>query len=286
MSAPATAPGACRVVVNADDFGASPAVNEAVLRAHREGVLTSASLMVTGAAAAEAVALARATPTLAVGLHLVLADAPGALSPGEIPHLCGADGRLDPRPERAWLRLSASAVARREAERELAAQFDRFAATGLSLSHVDGHHHLHLHPAAFPVAAALAERWGAAGVRLPWEGVRALATASRLRCAVDAAALGVLALRWRALARRRGLRFAARVHGIVGSGRMDASALRALAARLPAGTAELFLHPSTAPAGPLGANPGDLAALLDPDVRAALQARGAALATYATLEAP
>ena len=72
MTALPAAASAVRVVVNADDFGASPAVNAAVVRAHREGVLTTASLMVTGAAFDEAVQLARATPTLAVGLHLAL----------------------------------------------------------------------------------------------------------------------------------------------------------------------------------------------------------------------
>src|SRR6266511_432980 len=126
-----------KLIMTADDFGASAAVNAAVLRAHREGVLTSASLMVTGDAAGEAVALARATPSLAIGLHVALADARPALP-----------------------------------AREVQTQFERFAATGLALAHVDGHHHLHLHPAVFPLVARLASRFGAQGIRLPWEGLR------------------------------------------------------------------------------------------------------------------
>lgn len=284
-----TLPTGGRVIVTADDLGASSAVNAAVARAHRDGILTSASLMVTGAASEEAIALARRTPALAVGLHLALADARPALPPRDLPHLVGADGRLERDPARAGRRLAASAAARRELARELAAQFEWFAATGLPLSHVDGHHHLHLHPAAFPIVAELAARAGARAVRLPWEGFTALGEARPLGAALDGAVLGALALAWRGAARRHHLRFADRVHGIVRSGAMDAAYLLALVPRLPAGTTELFLHPSTGPAAPgaeRGPNAGDLAALLDPAVRAALAARGIALTTWVAPEAP
>jgi hopanoid biosynthesis associated protein HpnK len=277
-----------RLVVTADDFGASHTVNAAIARAHREGILTSASLMVTGAAFDEAVALARATPTLAIGLHLALADASPALPARDLPHLVGADGRLERDPARAGLRLAASGAARRELAREIAAQFERFAATGLPLSHVDGHHHLHVHPAAFPTVATHAERAGARAVRLPWEGLRALADASPRRAALDAAVLGALGRTWRPLARRRGLRFAARVHGVVRSGTMDAAYLAALVSRLEPGVTEIFLHPSLEPAthdAPQGPNAGDLAALVSPAVRAAVEARGAALTTWIAPEA-
>ena len=290
MTAPASARAIpIRVVVTADDFGTSPAVNAAIVRAHREGVLTSASLMVTGAAFDEAVALARATPTLAVGLHLALADARPALPARELPHLTDGDGRLPRNPARAGLALAASGAARRELAREIAAQFERFAATGLPLSHVDGHHHLHVHPAVFPAVAEHAARAGARAVRLPCEGLRALADASPRRAALDAAVLGVLGRTWRSLARRRGLRFAARVHGVVRSGAMDAAYLAALVARLEPGVTEIFLHPSVepaAPAAPRGPNAGDLAALVSPTVRAALAARGAALTSWTATEAP
>ena len=273
-----------RLVVTADDLGRSRAVNAAVARASREGVLTAASLMVTGEAAAEAVALARSTPALAVGLHLVLADGRPALPGREVPHLVGPDGRLERDPARAGLRWAASAPARRELAREIEAQFALFAATGLPLSHVDGHHHLHVHPAAFPVVAELARRHGARGVRLPWEGLTALREAVPGRAAVEALALGALALGWRPLARRLGLAFAARVHGIVRSGGMDEAYVAALIERLEVPTAEIFLHPSTEAEEGRGANPGDLATLLGPAVRRSVADRGVALASYGTLE--
>ncbi len=75
-----------RVILTADDFGLSEAVNEAVERAHRDGVLTSASLMVAGPAAADAVRRARRLPALRVGLHLVVVEGPAVL-PRQIPDI-------------------------------------------------------------------------------------------------------------------------------------------------------------------------------------------------------
>lgn len=70
-----------RLVVNADDFGSSPGANTAVLRSHRDGILTSASLLVSGDAAVEAAEIARAHPALGVGLHLALACARPSSAP-------------------------------------------------------------------------------------------------------------------------------------------------------------------------------------------------------------
>jgi hopanoid biosynthesis associated protein HpnK len=155
------------VIFIADDFGRSSGINRAVLRAHRDGVLTSASLMVTGDAAGEAVALARDAPDLAVGLHLVLSDARPALSPGEIPTLVRGGDRFPANPARVWIQYIFSSAARAEMVRELRAQFECFAATGLPLDHVNAHQHLHMHPAVFAAILPLARQYGASGVRLP-----------------------------------------------------------------------------------------------------------------------
>ncbi len=155
------------VIFNADDFGRSSAINRAVLQAHREGVLTSASLMVAGDAAAEAVDLARATPALAVGLHLVLSDGRASSPPREIPHLLDGSDCFPANPAQVWIRYIFSPAARAEMVREVRAQFERFAATGLPLDHVNAHQHIHMHPAVFAALLPLARQYGAGGVRLP-----------------------------------------------------------------------------------------------------------------------
>src|SRR5204862_7348089 len=131
-------PGLTRLVVNGDDFGYSRGVNRAILEAHDRGILTSTSLMVSGDAEEDAVAIARSRPALAVGLHLVLVAGSAASPPGEIPRLVDAAGRFPDSPVSAGLRYQFSVRARAELRREIRAQLVRFRATGLALSHVDG----------------------------------------------------------------------------------------------------------------------------------------------------
>lgn len=125
-----------RLVVNADDFGLSQGVNLGVLRAHQHGILTSATLMVTMPAAAEAFTMAKATPSLGVGIHITLTA--GRPLSGEVPSLTGPDGR--------FLRLPdlASRAQRADVEREVTAQVEAFLAAGLRPTHLDSHHHVHL----------------------------------------------------------------------------------------------------------------------------------------------
>src|SRR5437870_7320107 len=144
-----------RLIVNADDFGISETVNEAVIRAFTEGVLTSCSLMVTGEAFEHAVGLAHAHPDLAVGIHLVTVLGRAVLPSAEIPTLVDAAGNFAANSVVAGLKYYFLPQARRELHRELSAQFEKFAATGLRLSHIDGHLHMHVHPVVFRAAVEL-----------------------------------------------------------------------------------------------------------------------------------
>ncbi len=274
------------LIVNADDFGRSPEINAAVLAAHREGILTSASLMVTGGAAEEAAAMARRTPSLAVGLHLVLVAGRAAADPADLPHLVDASGRFADDPVAAGLRL-AHRAARPEIEREIAGQLERFAATGLPLSHVDGHLHLHAHPAVLDLLLPLAVRHGARGVRLPRDPLRPALAWDRGRPFQKAAwalAFGLLARRAAPRVRAAGLAVPARTYGLMQTGAMSEGYLLHLLARLDAPTAEIYLHPTAGERlEPLGPNPGELAALLSPRVRELVARRGLRLTTYAGL---
>lgn len=276
------------LIVNADDFGSSRSVNAAVIEAHRRGVLSSASLMVTGEAAEEAVELARCHPELAVGLHLVLIQGRAASSPDRLPRLVRSDGTLPDDPVSTGLRLAFSPQLRHEVTVEIEAQLERFAATGLALSHVDGHLNFHMHPVAFSLLAPRAAARGASGVRLPRDDLRLALRHGSDRLAqrlVWAAAFGLLS----AWARRRlppGLRAADRVYGLFQTGRVTAPYLLDLIARLESGSAELYLHPATQASGEaLGPNAGDLRALLDPAVTDALRSSRVRLGSYAALAA-
>ena len=303
-----------QVIFNADDFGRSSEINRAVVLAHREGILTSASLMVTGDALEEAVALAQTAPTLAVGLHLVLSDGRPASPPEEVPHLLGGGERFPANPARVWIQYMFSVAARAEMAREVRAQFEGFAATGLSLDHVDAHQHIHMHPAVFNALLPLARQYGARGVRLPRDdfglamrydrrdpAVKAVwATVFGILCrryagdAVSAAArcLDSLAVAPGQVSAARGLAVADRVYGLMQSGRMEEAYVLRVLARAPgtyparnATVVELYFHPATASESePLGSNPGDLATLLSPAVRRAVEVGGWVRASYATLK--
>src|SRR5215470_4509625 len=158
-----------RLVVNADDFGMSEEVNQAIIRAFKEGVLTSCSLMVTGKAFDQAVRLAKENPGLAVGIHLVTVMGRAALPQSEIPSLVDQEGNFSNNPTLAGLKYYFSSHARKELRKELAAQFERFASTGLPLSHIDGHLHLHVHPVIFNAALELGAKYGARRMRVPVE---------------------------------------------------------------------------------------------------------------------
>jgi hopanoid biosynthesis associated protein HpnK len=285
-----------QIILNADDFGRSASINAAVIRAHREGVLTSTSLMVAGDAAAEAIALARATPTLAVGLHLVVECGQAVLPHKEIPHLVDGHGRFPNDPTRTGLRYFLSRTVQRELAREMAAQFDRFAAAGLPFSHVDSHLHTHVNPVIFDLLLPLAESYAAAGLRLPRDDLRLALSYDRGQAGLKiawAVVFGLLGRRHRRAlaARAKGtptghhLVVTDRVYGLMQTGQMHEAYVVHLLRRLDVPTAELYFHPAVEQGDePLGPNPGDLATLLSPAVRRTIQERNLRLTTYPALE--
>lgn len=278
-----------QLIVTADDFGASSAVNRAVIRAHREGIVTTTSLMVAGDAVDEAVALARQNPDLAVGLHLVVVEDRATLSPSQIPHLVDDQGYLSAYPVRAGWRYFWSGPAQRELRREIEAQFERFAATGLRLSHVDGHMLMHMHPTVLGIVIPLAQRYGAAGLRVPRDNVRLGMQYDRHHMAArigENAALGLLARYASPRLARHGLVCADRVYGLQQSGHMSPEYVLDVLAQLDGSSAEIYFHPSESPAvtgGSQGPNAGDLATLLDPRLQEAIAKRGIRLTTYVGL---
>ena len=240
-----------RLIVNADDFGMSEAVNEAIVRAHREGVLTSASLMVTGEAAAQAVRLAKENPGLAVGIHLVAVMGRSVLPPPEIPTLVDRERNFSNNPTAAGLKYFFSPQSRREIRREIAAQFARFHETGLKLSHVDGHLHLHVHPVIFNEALRQATKYGARRMRVPAEERRlalGFDPSHRAQKTFFTIQFGGLARYMKRKLRAAGFTVPERVYGNLQSGRMSESYFLYMLDRLPAATSEIYFHPAAYPA--------------------------------------
>jgi chitin disaccharide deacetylase len=159
-----------RLILNADDFGLTPGINRAIIELHRAGAITSTTLMATGPAFDDAVALARENPTLGVGCHLVFVDGMPLSHAESIPSLLGADGKCF----RPSIHDFAQAVLRRtiratELARETAAQIQRLQRAGIDVTHIDSHKHTHLFPAIAETVLHVAHRCGVRAVRYPFE---------------------------------------------------------------------------------------------------------------------
>ena len=229
-----------RIILTGDDFGLAVPVNEAIVKAHRAGALTAASLMVTGAAAADAVERARSVPSLAVGLHLVLVEGKPALKPSEVPGLVDGRGAFLENLGVAGFRFFFQPGIRRQLEAEIREQFVAFGKTGLELDHVNAHNHMHLHPTVLGLVLRVGREFGMKAVRLPNEPP-ALAPGRAMRFFL---APWVSMMRKRL--RRAGIRYNDYVFGISRSGAMsEAAVIRALS-KLPDGTTEMYFHPATA----------------------------------------
>jgi hopanoid biosynthesis associated protein HpnK len=244
--------------------------------------------MVTGAAAPEAIASSQAHPNLAVGLHLVLVCGKSVLPPSQIPHLVDSAGNFPDDSLQAGLRYQFNRAARRELRLEIRAQLEKFRATGLKLSHVDGHLHLHSHPVVLGILTELAEEFNIKVIRLPSEELRLTLKIDRSDLATKILwSLVFTGLRsyGEGLLKSKGIYFCDRVYGLLQSGRMNQDYLQRLIPQIQAKVVEIYSHPAIAfPGeplnGPLGAGEVELAALLSDSVRELLTANGFELTNY------
>lgn len=263
-----------QVIFTADDFGLSEAVNEGIERAYREGMLSSASLMVGGAAVEDAVRRAKTMPGLRIGLHVVVIEGPSVLPHAKIPALVDESGFFPSDGMRLGFRYFFLPEVRRQLRAEIAAQFRAFAETGLRLDHADAHKHMHLHPTIGRMIIDAGFSYGLPAIRIPCEPVDVMA-----KCGV-APGLGARAMQmWSRVLRRQaehvGLIVNDQVFGLAWSGAMTEDRLIELSTKLPDGVTELYFHPAARPCGevtrlmPEYHHVAELEALCSPRVREA-----------------
>jgi chitin disaccharide deacetylase len=257
------------LIVNADDFGHSANVNQAIIQAHTNGILTSTSLMVTAAAADEAVTLAKKYPNLAIGLHLVLVCGRSALPPEQIPHLVDANGNFLNDPLQAGLRYQFNRATRQELRQEIRAQLEKFQQTGLPLSHVDGHLHLHLHPVVLNILIELAAEFDIKAIRLPSEELLLALQFNHqnlLQKLLWAGVFGQLRRYGERLLGTHQIHWIDRVYGLMQTGAVTEDYWLYLIPRLQADSIEIYCHPSSEPPD-RSANGLELQGLLSATVR-------------------
>lgn len=281
-----------RVILTGDDFGLVQTVNEAIELAHTQGVLTAASLMVSGEAAADAVDRARRLPALGVGLHVVLVEGRPVLPPEEIPDLVDAKGEFSARLVCAGFRFAFVPGIRRQLKAEVRAQFEAFRHTGLELDHADVHNHMHLHPSILGVVLEVGRDFGLRAVRLPNEPPLWAWKASHRGLMARLALAGFL---WplvalmRARMARAGITYNDYLLGMSDSGAMVEGRVLTLLKHLREGVTEIHFHPASGRAPqldrtmPTYVHERELEALLSREVRAALSRPGVKRIRFADL---
>jgi predicted glycoside hydrolase/deacetylase ChbG (UPF0249 family) len=235
-----------RLIVNADDFGLTAGVNRAILELHRAGVLTSATLMARAAAIEDAIEIARATPSLGVGCHVVLVDGDPALSPREIPSLIyPSTGRFHATLGAFLGRLASGRIDSAEIEAEAAAQIALLHARGLRLTHVDTHKHSHMFPAVLRPVLRAARAAGIRGVRRPFEptwSLRATRGVPWLRRA-QVSLLRRLEPAFQQIVAEQGFATTNGTLGMLATGSLDSESIVDLLKNIPTDTWELVTHP-------------------------------------------
>lgn len=231
------------VTFSADDFGLTGSVNEAIERAHRDGILQAASLMVGASAAADAVRIARANPSLRVGLHLVVIEGPAVLPPADIPDLVDAAGQFPSSQLKLGLNYFFRPRIRRQLRAEIRAQYAAFAATGLTLDHANAHKHMHLHPTVGRMMLAIGQEFGLRRIRIPAEPPAVMA-----QCGTPVGWGDRMLYRWTGLLRRQaraaGIASNDYCFGLAWSGHMTAERICRLLPNLPVGDSEIYFHPA------------------------------------------
>jgi len=232
------------LIVNADDFGLTEGTNNAIARAHREGIVTSTSLLANGLAFDHAVALARATPSLDIGLHLTLTEGLPIAPPDQVRALLTAQGEL-PLSNQPFARaLIAGRLPIAQIRREFEAQAAKVIDSGIRPSHVDGHKYIHLLPGITAIAADIARRFAIPMMRVPRHLADLPSASQRVGRLPGFAAMTLLGRVAAPTARRANLHSTDHTLGFIDTGHLDQAALVRLLSHPQPGITELLCHPA------------------------------------------
>jgi hopanoid biosynthesis associated protein HpnK len=277
-----------RLIANADDFGLSPEVNAGIMRARRDGILRSASLMVAEPAARAAAELAREDPGLDVGLHAVVCRGRSLLDASRLGAAVSASGEFMDSPVTAGMRYFFDRSMRAAMTDELRAQVERHLELVGYLNHIDGHLNFHVHPLFADILVNLAVEYKVPCIRLPRERVMTTLRLRRdhaTRKLVESAIFHTLSRRTLRLMTERGLISTDALFGLHQSGHLSEDYVMGVIDRIRDGTTELYFHPAADIGGipPSAAAQLEVEILTSPRVHNAIVRNGIGLITFADI---
>ena len=277
-----------RLIVNADDFGLSPEVNAGIVRAHRDGILRSASLMVAEPAARAAAEMARDNPALDVGLHAVVCRGRSLLDASRLGAALGPSGAFIDSPVAAGMRYFFDRSLRAAMTDELRAQVERHLELIGYLNHIDGHLNFHVHPLFADILVNLAVEYKVMCIRLPRERVMTTIRLRRdnvARKLIESIIFRTLSRRTSRMMAEHGLTSSDALFGLHQSGHLNEDYVVGVIDRIRDGTTELYFHP----AADIGGVPPSVESQLEVEiltgarVRDAIVRNGVELITFADL---
>lgn len=277
------------LIVNADDFGLHPSVNHAILRAHREGIVTSTTALIGGAAFSEAVEELKETPRLGVGIHLCLVGESPVSDPEKIQSLLDSENRLHHSYSVFIRQFLLGRIRLKEVQIELEAQVSRALDCGLQPTHLDSHQHLHLLPGISRIVADIGLKFGIRRIRIPAEDTESATKSLALARRIQAFVVRGLAKPQGRMYEKKGLSSPQHFAGFSAGGNFDGTAWRRLIPNLQKGVTEVMVHPGEdnqilEKAVGYGYHwREELEALLDPEIRIMLERHQIQLIHYGQL---
>ncbi|CAH9018166.1 hopanoid biosynthesis-associated protein HpnK [Candidatus Nitrosacidococcus sp. I8] len=262
-----------QLIITGDDFGLCSSVNEAIEQAHCQGILTTASLMMGESGTQNAIDRAHRLSTLKIGLHITVVDGTPVLPPQMIPDLIGENGRFRSQLFGSGVRFYFIPKVQKQLEDEIRAQFKAFAATGLSLDHVNSHHHMHLHPTVLQIILKVGQEFGVRAIRLPYEPIF---TVSNLF-------LGLWVHFMTHQLRKNNILNNQFIFGLKNTGKIDTAQILQIINNLPEGVSELYTHPDLNISGNSSSGFLELCTLTSLEVKESLRSQQIKIITFSDL---
>jgi len=234
------------LIINADDFGLHETVNLGIIHGFTSGFITSTTMMAGGKAFEHAISLASTHPQLGIGVHLTLVGEKSVCDPDKVKSLLDNEGYLAPQYPQFLLRYILGQIQLSDIRRELTAQVQKIVDSGIPITHLDSHQHMHIVPGIINVTIDIAKEFGIKAVRIPAEPYFFLGhyPCSPLRVVARAGLTCLAQLATRKI-RKNQLLMPEHFFGMLAGGNMREEFLLNIIDALPDGISEIMMHPGT-----------------------------------------
>jgi len=233
-----------QLIINADDFGLHPVINKGIIKGHSEGIITSTSLMPSSPFFDEAVQLAKANPSLGVGIHLTLVGGVEPACTSGVNSLLTADGVFAEDYTVFAKKWYTGSIKKNELVKELETQIEKVLAADIKPTHIDSHQHMHVLPGIAGIVVRLCEKYGIKKIRMPGENIFwSGGFAAGMGRKIGRDGLSFCAMLAKGKAKSAGLVYPQHFFGMLAGGNLNAELVKNILLNLPEGTSEIMTHP-------------------------------------------